>query len=130
MSERIFLTYTNATAVPYQESVLGHHVVLNYIDSHGVIHTLQGTPEYKFEHNLGKAGAFLREEAFSDGKNNRDSPFGQLQAKGDRFYGAEPGGPHTLITEGDDLGTQWDRSAASGDDMDDWFVRWVKSYIR
>jgi hypothetical protein len=25
MSEKIFLTYTNATAVPYQGSVLGHH---------------------------------------------------------------------------------------------------------
>jgi len=35
MSERIFLTYTNATAVPYQGTVLGHHVVLNYIDANG-----------------------------------------------------------------------------------------------
>ena len=93
MSERIFLTYTNATAVPYQGSVLGRHVVLNYIDSHGVIHALQGMPEYKFEHNLGKASAFLREEALSNGVNNRDSPFGRLQAWSNRFYGAEPQGP-------------------------------------
>jgi hypothetical protein len=81
MSERIFLTYMNATAVPYQGSVLGHHVVLNYVDSHGVHHTLQGMPEYKFEHNLGKASAFLREEVFSDRENNRDSAFGRLQAQ-------------------------------------------------
>ncbi|WP_256442505.1 hypothetical protein [Bradyrhizobium sediminis] len=31
MSEKIFLTYTNASAVPYQGSVLGHHIVLNHI---------------------------------------------------------------------------------------------------
>ena len=48
MSEKIFLTYTNATAVPYQGSVLGHHVGLNYIDSNGRHHTLQGAPEGKF----------------------------------------------------------------------------------
>jgi hypothetical protein len=41
MSEKIFLTYTNATAVPYQGSVLGRHIVLNYIDSNGVHHTLR-----------------------------------------------------------------------------------------
>jgi hypothetical protein len=45
MPERIFLTYTNATAVPYEGTELGHHVVLNYIDSDGVHHTLQGVPE-------------------------------------------------------------------------------------
>jgi hypothetical protein len=28
--------------VPYQGSVLGRHIVLNYIDSNGVHHTLQG----------------------------------------------------------------------------------------
>jgi hypothetical protein len=40
MPERIFLTYTNATVVPYDGSVLGHHIVLNYVDSDGVHHTL------------------------------------------------------------------------------------------
>jgi len=40
MPERIFLTYTNATAMPYQGSVLGHHIVLNYIDSKGDHHIL------------------------------------------------------------------------------------------
>jgi hypothetical protein len=75
MPERIFLTYTNATAVPYDGSVLGHHIVLNYIDSDGVHHTLQGVPEHKFEHNIDKLGAFAREELLSDGTNNTDSPF-------------------------------------------------------
>jgi hypothetical protein len=75
MSEKIFLTYTNATAVPYEGSVLGHHIVLNYIDSNGVHHTLQGVTERRFDHNLDKLRAFSREEALSDGENNRDSPF-------------------------------------------------------
>ncbi len=75
MSEKIFLTYTNATAVPYQGSVLGHHVVLNYIDANGDHHTLQGVPEHKFEHNLDKLLAFSGEELSSDGVKNTDSPF-------------------------------------------------------
>ena len=58
MSEKIFLTYTNATSVPYQGSVLGRHVVLNYIDSHGDHQILQGFPQQKFGHNLDK-GALL-----------------------------------------------------------------------
>lgn len=74
MSERIFLAYTNATAVPYQGSVLGHHAVINYIDSNGKHHTLQGVPEHKFERNLGKLLAFSGEELSSDGVNNMDSP--------------------------------------------------------
>lgn len=45
MRERIFLTYTNASALPYHGAVLGHHVVLNYIDSNGVHRTLEGVPE-------------------------------------------------------------------------------------
>jgi len=49
MSEKIFLTYTNATAVPYQGSVLGHHIVLNYVDANGAHHTLQAVPEHSFE---------------------------------------------------------------------------------
>jgi hypothetical protein len=65
MSERIFLTYTNATAVPYQRSVLGHHIVLNYVDSDGYHHTLQGVPEHRFEHNIDKLWALSREEILS-----------------------------------------------------------------
>jgi len=51
MRERIFLTYTNASALPYHGAVLGHHVVLNYIDSNGDHHTLEGVPERKFNRN-------------------------------------------------------------------------------
>jgi hypothetical protein len=51
MSENFFLTYTNASALPYQGSVLGHHIVLNYIDSDGIHHTLQGLPQNSFAHN-------------------------------------------------------------------------------
>ncbi|HKG99211.1 MAG TPA: hypothetical protein VKB08_00615 [Bradyrhizobium sp.] len=75
MSEKIFLTYTNATSVPFQGSVLGRHVVLNYIDSNGDHHILQAVPAHKFEHNIPKALAFVREEFLSDGTNNTDSPF-------------------------------------------------------
>ena len=80
MPERIFLTYTNATAVPYQGSVLGHHIVLNYIDADGNHYTLQGMPEHKFDHNATKLIAFIREEGLSDGTKNRDSPFEKILA--------------------------------------------------
>ena len=60
MPERIFLTFTNATAVPYQGSTIGHHIVLNYIDSNGKHHILQGMPEEKYAHNTNKAGHSLR----------------------------------------------------------------------
>jgi hypothetical protein len=82
MSERIFLTYTNATAVPYRGSVLGHHIVINYIDSNGRHHTLQGVPQHSFEHNIDKLKAFYDEELRSDGTKNTDSPFQRLQARG------------------------------------------------
>ena len=52
MPEKIYLTYTNATAMPYLGTPLGHHVVLNYIDANGDHHTLQGAPEHPFQHNL------------------------------------------------------------------------------
>lgn len=62
MRERIFLTYTNATAIPYHGAVLAHHVVLNYIDANGKHHTLEGVPERKFNHNVEKRIAFSLEE--------------------------------------------------------------------
>jgi hypothetical protein len=46
------MTYTNATAVPYEGTTLGHHIVLNYIDADGKHHTLQGTPANNFQHNV------------------------------------------------------------------------------
>jgi hypothetical protein len=117
MSEKIFLTYTNATAVPYQGTELGHHIVLNYIDSNGEHHTLQGVPEHRFDHNIDKLGAFIREEILSDGENNTDSPFQRLQAK-TTDQGLQPktvgedsaaplNQPHTMVAEGDDLSPRW-----------------------
>lgn len=117
MPERIFLTYTNATAVPYQGSVLGHHVVLNYIDSNGKHYTLQGMPEQKFDRNAAKVGAFLREEVFSDGASNRDSPFQRLRAKADEPSDPASGRPNTLIAEGDNLRSQWDRMTDFGEEV-------------
>jgi hypothetical protein len=107
MPERIFLTYTNATAVPYQGSVLGHHIVLNYIDSDGYHHTLQGVPETKFDHNIDKLGAFVREEIFSDGANNRDSPFQRLQVLPGKDTDISLNQPHTMVAEGNDLSSRW-----------------------
>src|ERR1700732_1773049 len=108
MPERIFLTYTNATAVPYQGSVLGHHIVLNYIDANGVHHTLQGVPEHSFEHNIDKLKAFLYEELLSDGANNTDSPFQRLQVKPQRIDSdISLNQPHTMVAEGGDLSPRW-----------------------
>src|SRR5689334_23622890 len=108
MSERIFLTYTNATAVPYQGSALGHHVVINYVVANGLHHTLQGIPEHSFEHNADKLGAFLQEEMLSDGVNNRDSPFRRLQAHEGIARAVEATQPFSLIAEGNNLRPQWD----------------------
>jgi len=108
MPEKIYLTYTNATAIPYQGSRLGHHIVLNYIDADGNHHTLQGAPKIRFEHTLEKAGAFLQEEVLSDGVNNTDSPFGRLKADPegiDRNISLNQ--PYTMVAEGDDLSPQW-----------------------
>src|SRR2546421_153806 len=62
MRERIFLTYTNATALPYHGAVVAHHVVLNYIDANDKHYTLEGVPERKFNHNVEKMIAFSLEE--------------------------------------------------------------------
>lgn len=108
MSERIFMTYTNATAVPYQGSTLGHHIVLNYIDADGVHHTLQGVPGHPFQHNVDKLMAFLQEEGLSNGVMNTDSPFGRLRAvPGQTDADTSPDQPYTMIAEGDDLGPHW-----------------------
>jgi hypothetical protein len=116
MSEKFFLTYTNATAVPYQGTELGHHIVLNYIDSNGEHHTLQGVPEHRFAHNIDKLGAVIREEMLSDGANNTDSPFQRLLAEPDRGLKAKTmsedsnaplNQPHTMVAEGDDLSPRW-----------------------
>jgi hypothetical protein len=79
MPERIFITYTNATAIPYQGSTWAHHAVLNYIDSKGFHHTLEGMPKRKFNRNVEKLLATVREEAFSSGANNTDSRFSDFE---------------------------------------------------
>jgi hypothetical protein len=108
MPERIFLTYTNATAVPYQGSVLGHHIVLNYIDANGAHHTLQGTPEHKFAHNIDKLLALSGEELSSDGVRNTDSPFQRLQVRRELIdTDLSLDQPHTIVAEGDDLSSRW-----------------------
>jgi hypothetical protein len=108
MSEKIFLTYTNATAVPYEGSVLGHHIVLNYIDSNGDHHTLQGVPEHRFDHNIDKLAAFVREEMLSNGTNNTDSSFQRLRVEPAKVNSdISLNQPHTMVAEGDDLSPRW-----------------------
>ena len=82
---------------------------MNYIDANGAHHTLQGVPEHKFEHNIDKLDAFFKEELFSDGANNRDSPFQRLRAKIDRGTDIDVplNQPHTMVAEGDDLSSRW-----------------------
>jgi hypothetical protein len=108
LSEKIFLTYSNATALPYQGSVLGYHVVLNYIDSNGKHHTLQGVPEQKFEHNIDKLRVYLAEEYGSDGTNNTDSPFKRLRSPEEsRDDNVSLDRPYTIVAEDDDLSSRW-----------------------
>jgi hypothetical protein len=117
MPERIFLTYTNASAVPYQGSVLGHHIVLNYVDADGKQYTLQGMPEHRFDHNVAKLLAFIREEGLSDGATNRDSPFQRLIAERRDASGSATSQPSTLIAEGDNLRSQWARMTNFADEV-------------
>jgi hypothetical protein len=107
MPERIFLTYTNATAVPYQGAVLGYHVVLNYIDSKGAHRTLEGMPQNGFRHNIEKLVAAGREELVSDGVRNTDSPFQRMKARAGEGSGTSLNLPHTMVAEGDDLSSRW-----------------------
>lgn len=120
MSERIFLTYTNASAIPYQGATLGHHIVLNYIDSDGKHYTLQGMPEHKFDRNAAKLIAFLLEEGRpGGGANNTDSLFQRLRAeqRGSKTPNPSISLPTTLIAEGDDLRSQWERMTSFGDSV-------------
>jgi len=109
MPERIFLTYSNATAMPYLGMPRAHHVVVNYIDSDGVHSRLQGVPAHRFEHNFEKARAFLREEGRSSGAENQDSPFGRLQSLPEAAVSGTLDGPMTVIAEGESLRSQWNR---------------------
>ena len=119
MPERIFLTFTNATAVPYQGSTIGHHIVLNYIDSNGKHHILQGKPEEKYEHNASKARAFIADTVRPDGMSIVGPPFGKLQSelKPLEDEDAAPVLPHMMIAEGDDLSSRWARMKEFGDEL-------------
>ena len=118
MPERIFITYTNATAIPYQGTTLAHHAVLNYIDSKGRHFTLEGMPEHKFNRNVEKLLAVAQEEAFSNGEKNTDSRFGRLRARPDivKSNGAATE-PHTMIAEGGDLSSAWAKMVRFGEEV-------------
>ena len=98
---------------------MGHHVVLNYIAADGNHYTLQGLPQHSSKHNLEKLGAFVREEGLSTGENNRDSRFGRLQSDhhDQAIDELEFAVPHTMIAEGRDLKSQWDRMRKFADDV-------------
>lgn len=57
--QRIFVTYSNATASPRSEQllgeklILGHHKAINYIDKDGVRHVIEGTPQHRSDQSLG-----------------------------------------------------------------------------
>ncbi|UXS05585.1 hypothetical protein [Agrobacterium tumefaciens] len=83
--ERIFVTYSNATASPRSEQlfgeklILGHHKAINYIDKTGQRFVIEGVPEHRSSQSFGKALRFLNEELLSTGRNRSDSEFGRLQ---------------------------------------------------
>ena len=71
-------------------------------------HTLQGTPENKFEHNIDKLGAFVREELLSDATHNTDSPFRRIRVDPEhKDFEVPLNQPHTMVAEGDDLSSRW-----------------------
>jgi hypothetical protein len=119
MRERIFLTYTNASSLPYHGAILGHHVVLNYIDANGRHYTLEGVPEQRVDRNAAKFVAFLREEGLSDGVRNTDSPFRRLKSRQGQGVGERAlDKQHTMIASGHDLRSEWDRMKRFGESTD------------
>jgi len=72
-------------------------------------YTLQGMPENRFEHNLAKLRAFAREEVGSDGSTNTDSRFGRLNARVGEASDTAFTAPYTVLAEGNDLRSQWER---------------------
>ncbi|MFS2039976.1 hypothetical protein [Agrobacterium tumefaciens] len=99
--ERIFTTYSNATASPKSEQlfgeklILGHHKAINYIDKNGKRFVIEGTPEHRSEQSFGKALRFLNEELLSNGKNSSDSEFGRLQMQDAEISADKVGNPDT-----------------------------------
>jgi RTX calcium-binding nonapeptide repeat (4 copies) len=107
MSEQIYMTYTTASATNANGIVLGSHIVLNYIDSNGLHHTLQAGPEVKFSDTLEKGKAFIAEEVLSDGTKNTDSPFKRIETTEIVTPNAPINTPFTLVAEGADLSSKW-----------------------
>jgi hypothetical protein len=87
--------------------VLGSHIVLNYIDSNGLHHTLQAVPEVKFSDSVEKGKAFIAEEVLSDGTKNTDSPFKRIETTESVTPSAPINNPFTLVAEGPDLSSKW-----------------------
>jgi hypothetical protein len=93
--------------------------VLNYIDSNGNHHILQGKPEEKYTRNANKAGAFIADVVRPDGIGIIGPPFGKLQSELESIKDkdAAPVLPHTMIAEGDDLSSHWARMKEFGDEV-------------
>src|SRR3954451_19238753 len=106
MSERIYMTYTTASATNANGIVLGSHIVLNYIDSNGLHHTLEAVPEVKFSNSVEKGKAFIAEEILSDGIKNTDSPFKRIETAESVTPSGQINTPFTLVAEGADLSSK------------------------
>jgi hypothetical protein len=76
-------------------------------------------PEHKFDRNAAKLVAFLLEEGRpGGGANNTDSLFKRLRAEQRDSKTLNPSRlPTTLIAEGDDLRSQWERMTSFGDEV-------------
>jgi hypothetical protein len=65
--------------------------------------------QLRFEHNLAMLRAFVREEVGSDGSTNTDSRFGRLNARAGEASDTAFTTPYTVLAEGNDLRSQWER---------------------
>lgn len=112
--ERIFVTYSIASAVGANGPILGHHAILNYIDKHGDHYVIEGEPAVdNLRTTAKKAGAFLNEELFSSGVRNRDSQFGRLVATEREGKPKDRERPFENIYEAEDLSREWNTIRAT-----------------
>ena len=91
--------------------------MLNYVDSDGKRHTLQGTPEHPQQRNVRKVGAFIADGVRPDGVSVVDPPFGRLRSWFEPDKDPAPDAPHTMIAEGNNLRSQWARMKEFGDEV-------------
>lgn len=117
--ERIFVTYTTATAPWADGPVLGHHAVLNYIDKNGNHQVIEGKPSKPIATTLEKGIAFAGEELFSDGARRADSQFGKIQAIERQATTKDLGRPFENIYEDDDLRSKWNAIRATAATIND-----------